>query len=259
MRLTASCASLLLAIYSISPSTCDAQSGSSALPRNAKQASLAEDTRFRPEGGSYGDLKLVPSGTRVAILERVGNKCRVKLDGMHPIWLDTVLLLQTSEQLFKPKITPDEIRARAAETRRQAAVERAERDRQNLERQRGQIRPPSSLASQEEKEAYKARQVTQAIQRGEATVADLPEDYGGRPTGTSSRAIAARKAWDKAYAIEMENKLMREGRTSEAAALRQTRLQQEENEALKKIEADTKKLREDAERDRWLKDTGQSR
>jgi hypothetical protein len=159
----------------------------------------------------------------------------------------------------RPAVTPEEIRARAAERRRQAAIERVERDRQNLERQRGQIREPSALASHEEKEAFRAHQITKAIQRGEATVADLPEEYGGRPTGTSSRAIAAQKAWDKAYAIEEENRLMREGRTAEAAALRQARLQQEANEALKKIEADTKKLREEAELERWLKDTGQSR
>jgi hypothetical protein len=129
----------------------------------------------------------------------------------------------------KRSITPDEIRAGAAQRQRETAIERAERDRENLARPR-EIKRPSPLASHEEKEAYRARVVMQAIERGEATVADLPEKYGGRPTGNSSRAIAARKAWDRNQAIEMENKLMREGRVSEAAALRQARLQQEANE-----------------------------
>jgi hypothetical protein len=147
----------------------------------------------------------------------------------------------------QPVITADEIRARAAQRQREAAIERAERDRQNLARPR-EPKTLSPLASQEEKEAYRARQVMQAIERGEATVADLPEDYGGRPTGNSSRAVTARKAWDRNQAIEMENRLIAAGRITEAAALRQMRLQQEGNESLEKLAKETERLRQDIER-----------
>jgi hypothetical protein len=153
------------------------------------------------------------------------------------------------------RVTPDEIRARALQRRQEQAEERVARDRENLERQRGKIREPSDLASHEEREAYKAHQIDQAIQRGEATVADLPEAYGGRPKGSSGRAIAARKAWDKAYAIQAENSLMEQGRTSEAAALRQARLKQEDSESLNRIEADTKRsdIRQEVRKElRWL-------
>lgn len=54
---------------------------------------------------------------------------------------------------------------------------------------------PSDLASQEEKDAWRALNVGRAIKREQATVADLPEAYGGMPTGTTRRAIRARAAW----------------------------------------------------------------
>lgn len=55
---------------------------------------------------------------------------------------------------------------------------------------------PSDLASQEEKDAFRALRVGREIESGRATVADLPEEYGGRPQGSSRRAIRQRIAWD---------------------------------------------------------------
>lgn len=150
-------------------------------------------------------------------------------------------LRQQQQAAEEPKTTPDEIRARALQRQRDAAVERAERDRENLARPR-EIKRPSQLASHEEKEAYRARLVMQAIERGEATVADLPEAYGGRPTGSSSRAVAARKAWDRNQAIEMENRLIKAGRITEAAALRTVRLQEESNESLERLNREVQRL-----------------
>jgi hypothetical protein len=59
------------------------------------------------------------------------------------------------------------------------------------------------LASQEEKDAWEAMQVGQAIESGRATVADLPEEYGGRPQGTTRRGIRMQKAWDAQQAANI--------------------------------------------------------
>lgn len=50
---------------------------------------------------------------------------------------------------------------------------------------------PSDLASREERNAYRASQVS----AGRLPTSQLPEAYGGMPTGTSRRAIRARAAW----------------------------------------------------------------
>jgi hypothetical protein len=63
---------------------------------------------------------------------------------------------------------------------------------------------PSPLASREEQRAYQAQQIMGAIQRGEASVADLPEAYGGRPTGQSRRAIRMQQAWDAQQARDLQ-------------------------------------------------------
>jgi len=98
------------------------------------------------------------------------------------------------------------------------------------------------MASGEEKEAYRAWETTKAIERGEATLADLPEEYGGRPTGSTRRAIRARKAWDLNQAIQMENALFTEGAVTEAAALRTLRLQEESNESLEGLHEEVQRL-----------------
>ncbi len=63
---------------------------------------------------------------------------------------------------------------------------------------------PSDLASQEEKDAFRALRVGREIESGRATVADLPEEYGGRPQGSSRRAIRQRIAWDAEQAAAMQ-------------------------------------------------------
>jgi hypothetical protein len=62
---------------------------------------------------------------------------------------------------------------------------------------------PSDLASEEEEEAWQALQMQRAIGRGEATVADLPEAYGGRPTGSTRRAIRQQVLWDAQQAARL--------------------------------------------------------
>jgi hypothetical protein len=123
----------------------------------------------------------------------------------------------------------------------------------------GEMREPSALASNEEWEAYKAWQLMNAIERKEATVADLPEDYGGRPTGSSSRAIAARKAWDRNQALERESRLIKEGRIAEATELRQMRLQEEQNESIEILRNSVGSLHQEIEQLKWQQRTGQSR
>ena len=64
----------------------------------------------------------------------------------------------------------------------------------------GQMRKPSALASPEEKAAYTAQQV-----RGGALPAEmLSEDYGGRPQGTTRRAIRMQAEWDKRNEMMLE-------------------------------------------------------
>lgn len=63
---------------------------------------------------------------------------------------------------------------------------------------------PSDLASKEERDAWEALRVGRAIESGQATVADLPEAYGGRPEGTTRRAIRMQKAWDAEQAARIQ-------------------------------------------------------
>jgi hypothetical protein len=77
------------------------------------------------------------------------------------------------------------------ERARQEQLERAERD---PRRQWGW--GVSQMASPEERRAWQALDTQGAIERGEATVADLPEQYGGRPQGTTRRAIRMQSEWD---------------------------------------------------------------
>ena len=59
---------------------------------------------------------------------------------------------------------------------------------------------PSPLASNEEIARYRAAQIGREIEAGRATVADLPESYGGRPEGTTRRAIRRQAEYDKRQA-----------------------------------------------------------
>jgi hypothetical protein len=151
--------------------------------------------------------------------------------------------IKAAEQ--KRPVTPDEIRARAAQRQREAAVERYERDTAKLKSRRADI--------QQSRKAFEARQ--RAFKNPQTfddlAPAELPEVYGGRPTGSSSRAVAARKAWDKKRAIDIENILMKQGNMEKAMALRQSRLQQEANESLEKLARETERLRQEVESQRW--------
>jgi hypothetical protein len=70
---------------------------------------------------------------------------------------------------------------------------------------------PSALASPEERAAYEFIQKKPLVESGQLSPAALPEEYGGRPTGSTRRAIRQRMAWDAGYAAEMERqKQMRE-------------------------------------------------
>jgi hypothetical protein len=67
---------------------------------------------------------------------------------------------------------------------------------------------PSALASREEQRAYQASILMPEIAAGRASVADLPEAYGGRPTGQSRRAIRMQGAWDQARKQQLEEQKM---------------------------------------------------
>jgi hypothetical protein len=84
----------------------------------------------------------------------------------------------------------------------------ADREQEMLERVQSDPRrqwgwAPSALASPEEKRAYQASVLMPEIAAGRASVADLPEQYGGRPTGTSRRAIRMQQAWDAQQAANL--------------------------------------------------------
>lgn len=63
---------------------------------------------------------------------------------------------------------------------------------------------PSELASPEEKRAYQALEMMPQVQAGQLPVSALPEEYGGRPTGTSRRAIRMQAAYDEAQNRALE-------------------------------------------------------
>lgn len=105
------------------------------------------------------------------------------------------------------------------ERARQEQLERAAFD-LSWREQRG-WEGPSPLASPEERSAYRALQVIPEIQAGRATVADLPESYGGRPTGTTRRAIRMQAEWDKAQQTALENqRLMQQVEQNRIAQIR---------------------------------------
>lgn len=116
------------------------------------------------------------------------------------------------------------------ERARQEQLERAAFDLRWRE-QRG-WEGPSPLASPEERSAYQALQVIPEIQAGRATVADLPESYGGRPTGTSRRAMRMAAEWDAAQQTALENqRLMQQveqERQQMSFAARDQQIQEEE-------------------------------
>jgi hypothetical protein len=78
-------------------------------------------------------------------------------------------------------------------TREEEALQRVARD---PRRQWGW--DPSPLASVEEQRAYQAYEMLPRVAAGELPVSALPEAYGGRPQGSSRRAIRQQWEWDQA-------------------------------------------------------------
>jgi hypothetical protein len=64
----------------------------------------------------------------------------------------------------------------------------------------GTMEKPSAMASREEMDAYAA----QEVEAGNLPSSALPEAYGGRPTGTTRRAIRMQAEWDKQQKAEIE-------------------------------------------------------
>jgi len=62
---------------------------------------------------------------------------------------------------------------------------------------------PSAMASPEEKAAYDYLEKKPLVESGQLSVADLPEQYGGRPQGESRRAIRMQQAWDAQQAANI--------------------------------------------------------
>ena len=84
-------------------------------------------------------------------------------------------------------------------TPEQEALERVARD---PRRQWGW--EPSPMASVEEQRAYQAYEMMPKVAAGELPVSALPEAYGGRPTGTSRRAIRMQAEYDEAQKQALE-------------------------------------------------------
>ena len=64
--------------------------------------------------------------------------------------------------------------------------------------------PEVGTTSPEERAAYEYLEKKPLVESGELSVRDLPEDYGGRPQGSSRRAFRQQQAWDAGYAAELE-------------------------------------------------------
>lgn len=69
---------------------------------------------------------------------------------------------------------------------------------------------PSIMASPEEKRAYQAFQMMPQVEAGRLPVSALPEEYGGRPTGTSRRAMRMQAAYDEAQSQALEQERIRQ-------------------------------------------------
>ena len=80
---------------------------------------------------------------------------------------------------------------------------REEQARKNLEYYQGMsgsMERPSAMASREEMNAYKA----QEVERGNLPSSELPEAFGGRPTGSTRRSFRMQAEWDKQQKAAIE-------------------------------------------------------
>ena len=98
-------------------------------------------------------------------------------------------------------------------TREEEALQRVARD---PRRQWGW--EPSPLASVEEQRAYQAYEMMPKVAAGTLPVSALPEAYGGRPTGTSRRAIRMAAEYDLAQEKALEQQRVMQQMESENMA-----------------------------------------
>jgi hypothetical protein len=87
---------------------------------------------------------------------------------------------------------------------RKNAQEWLERVERSPRRQWGWGTPEIGTTSPEERAAYEYLEKKPLVESGELSARDLPEDYGGRPQGSSRRAIRMQQAWDAGYAAELD-------------------------------------------------------
>jgi hypothetical protein len=101
--------------------------------------------------------------------------------------------------------------------------EQAEKNLSRWQGLSGNMRKPSYMASPEERAAYTA----QEVRAGDAPEYELPEDYGGRPQGTTRRAIRAQVAWDaeQAARIQQEQAMRQQQADMEQAAREEQKFQ----------------------------------
>lgn len=99
---------------------------------------------------------------------------------------------------------------------------------------------PSDLAAQEERAAYETYVKMPLVESGEISAEDLPEEYGGRPRGTSRRAMRMQFEYDKMKQEQLQNqRLMQE---MELARDREARFQRDQD--FQFAEAETRAERE---------------
>jgi hypothetical protein len=102
---------------------------------------------------------------------------------------------------------------------------------------------PSALASPEEKRAYQASVLMPEIAAGRASAEQLPEQYGGRPTGASRRSMRMQAAWDEAQRQQLEQQRVAQQMETEqrrfALSERNQILQERQEARLQAAEAKT--------------------
>lgn len=121
---------------------------------------------------------------------------------------------------------------------RQAALERVASD---PRRQWGW--GPSVMASPEERAAYEAYVRMPLVESGELSAEDLPAEYGGRPTGTSRRAMRMQAEYDAVQQEYLRNQLIVQQMEESNARMQESQLEREAQELEKARQA---KVRDEA-------------
>jgi len=108
---------------------------------------------------------------------------------------------------------------------------------------------PSALASPEEKAAYEYIEKRPLVESGQLSVADLPEQYGGRPQGESRRAIRMQQAWDaqQAQALQQQKAMQEMERSAKIEQREGWRYMKEQNEYSAQLKLDTLNERDAAQ------------